>query len=219
MKGNGAFTHRIMALSVCVLLIIHIVEVNGFVGINGLQYALEKDGYLTTSDTSSSAAPTSTVVESIEETITDETASTEIPTSELSKEDSSISETPTEIADSLVTEANHLFADDVVLQDGTYYGTADAYGPDLETEVIVFDGLVTEVNIISHNERNSNIYSPAMEQVPVSIVEEQTTNVDSVSGATYTSYGIMMSVEDALQDAVLDGDLPGVEMPSISRKH
>lgn len=219
MKGKWAFAHRFMALTVCILLIIHIIEVNGFVGIDGLQYALEKDGYLVSSDINSPVSPTSTTNEIIEETMSDETLSPETSTTEPTEEASVISETPTETTDSLVTDANHIFADDVVLQDGIYYGTADAYGPNLETEVVVEDGFVTEVNIISHNEKNSSIYGTAMDQVPDSIIEEQTTQVDSVSGATYTSYGIMMSVEDALQEAVLDGDLPGVEMPSISRKH
>jgi uncharacterized protein with FMN-binding domain len=176
MRGKWALSHRVMAVIACILLILHILEVGGFVGIDGLQNALESDGYLESNEIDNSTEKSN-------------------------------------------LEENNIFADDVILQDGVYYGTADAFGPDLETEVIVENGIVIAVNIISHNERNSSIYGPAMDYVPSAIVKTQTTEVDSISGATYTSYGIMMSVENALTDAIVDGTLPGIEMPSISKGH
>ncbi len=39
--------------------------------------------------------------------------------------------------------------------------------------------------------------------------------MDAVSGATYTSYGIQNAVIDALDDALISGDLP--EQEEISR--
>lgn len=210
MRGKWALSHRIMAVIACALLILHILEVGGFVGIDGLQKALEADGYLVSIETE----------DSTDKSNLEENDSIEITTETPSVEDTSTTTPDTDTSsDIIVNDANNIFADDVILQDGTYYGTADAFGPDLETEVIVENGLVTAVNIVSHNEKNSSIYGPAMDYVPSAIVEEQTTEVDSISGATYTSYGIMMSVENALADAIAEGTLPGVEMPSISKGH
>lgn len=205
MRGKWAISHRIMSVIACVLLVLHILEVGGFVGIDGLQYALETDGYLEseTIDNNTEENSTSNI---IVETPSVEETETTTPDADPS-------------TDTIVNGANNIFADDVILQDGTYYGSADAFGPDLETEVIVENGLVIAVNILDHNEKNSSIYGPAMDYVPGAIVEAQTTEVDSISGATYTSYGIMMSVENALTDAIVDGTLPGVEMPSISKGH
>lgn len=209
MRGKWALSHRVMALTACILLVLHILEVGGFVGIDGLQYALETDGYSVSEEIENSS----------EEKNLEENNSVEIATETPSVEDTSTTPVTDTSSDVIVADANNIFADDVILQDGTYYGSADAFGPDLETEVIVKNGLVTAVNIIDHNEKNSSIYGPAMDYVPDAIVEAQTTDVDSISGATYTSYGIMMSVENALMDAITTGTLPGIEMPSISRGH
>ncbi len=91
------------------------------------------------------------------------------------------------------------------LQDGTYVGTAYAYGPDLTVQVQVSNNQVTSIEILSHNEVGQRYYKPAMEQIPGEIVAQQSLNVDAVSGATYTSVGIMDAVNDALSQAVVDG--------------
>ena len=46
------------------------------------------------------------------------------------------------------------------------------------------------------------MYEKAETWVVASILENQTTDVDSVSGATYTSEGIKAAVADALKNAV-----------------
>jgi len=195
LKGKWAKSHRALAALTCGLLILHVVEVGGFVGVDALVEAVDHKP----------------VVYEIENDEDNKDQVNDEP------------EVTTETAAEVVTEAvisdknNQVLFDGLLLNDGTYYGSADAYGPDLETEVVVTNGLVVEVNVISHNEKRVSFYGQAMDTIPLTIVEEQSLEVDSISGATYTSYGIMMSVENALEAAVVEGILPEIEMPSISR--
>jgi len=109
--------------------------------------------------------------------------------------------------------------DGVALKDGTYTGSADAYGPGLTVSVTVENGKVTSVEIVSHNEKNARYYQAPIQVIPEEIVQNQTLNVDIVSGATFTSIGIKNAVIDALSAAVLSGQLPDQESLPSMRKH
>jgi uncharacterized protein with FMN-binding domain len=98
--------------------------------------------------------------------------------------------------------------DGVTLKDGVYTGAAEGFGPNLTVEVTVKEGRVTNVAIVSHNEEKPRYYEYPMEVIPQEIVDSQTTDVDLVSGATFTSTGIVNAVRDALQGAVVSGQLP-----------
>lgn len=86
------------------------------------------------------------------------------------------------------------------LKDGTYTGVADGYSPELKVEVTVSDKKISDIQIVSHNE-TPGFYETAFEQVPSEIINKQNTDVDTVSGATYSSNGIINAVEEALVDA------------------
>lgn len=88
-------------------------------------------------------------------------------------------------------------------KDGVYTGTADGYRPGLQVEVTVKNTQITEVRIVSHNEHGERFYGPPMQIVPEEIVAAQSTDVDTVSGATFTSVGIINAVNDALKNAGL----------------
>ncbi len=83
--------------------------------------------------------------------------------------------------------------------DGTYDGIGQGKGPDLKVAVIVKDDKITNVEIVSNNETKGK---EALAVIPSEIIEKQSTEVDAVSGATMTSKGIMMAVNDALNQAV-----------------
>jgi uncharacterized protein with FMN-binding domain len=85
--------------------------------------------------------------------------------------------------------------------DGVYTGTATGYRPGLVVQVTVSHGAITNIIIISHNEKDSKHYGSAMKQVPSEIVKKQSTDIDGVSGATKTSNGIKNAVNDALTKA------------------
>lgn len=87
-------------------------------------------------------------------------------------------------------------------KDGVYEGVGNGYRPNLKVQVTVKDGLINEILIVEHNEVGKRFYIPAFEIMPDNIIEKQTPQVDSVSGSTYSSKGIIEAVEDALSSAV-----------------
>ncbi len=104
-------------------------------------------------------------------------------------------------------------------QDGVYTGIADAFGPDLTVEVTLQDNQIKAIEIVSHNEQNISFYGPAFEAVPDAIMDAQSTQVDSVSGATYSSIGIKNAVIDALSQALISGALPEQETLTGGKRH
>lgn len=81
---------------------------------------------------------------------------------------------------------------------GEYKGIGNGFRPGLEVQVSVADGDITEITVVSHNEIGPQFYQRAMELIPERIVEKQSTTIDAISGATYTSHGIAEAVENAL---------------------
>ncbi len=100
--------------------------------------------------------------------------------------------------------------------DGTYTGVADGFGTDLTVDVTIEGGQITDIQIVSHNEVGAKYYAQAMETVPAEIIATQSVNVDSVSGATYTSMGIKNAVADALSQASRDGSATLVAVADTS---
>jgi uncharacterized protein with FMN-binding domain len=100
--------------------------------------------------------------------------------------------------------------------DGTYTGTAKGYNGDITVEVIISDGELASVTLLSHTEDRE--YLDKAMAVTTAILQKQSTNVDAVSGATYSSYGIILAVRDALAKAAIeiedDPDEP--ELPPIA---
>lgn len=84
--------------------------------------------------------------------------------------------------------------------DGTYTGIADGYADNLKVQVDISGGKITNVEILSHNE-TPGFCEKAFDKVPAEIVEAQSTDVDTASGATYSSVGIINAVNKALETA------------------
>lgn len=84
--------------------------------------------------------------------------------------------------------------------DGTYEGQASAYGPNLKVQVVISSSKISDIKIVSHNE-TPGFYEKAFEEVPSQIIKKQSTDVDTVSGATYSSVGIINAVNNALKGA------------------
>lgn len=83
-------------------------------------------------------------------------------------------------------------------KDGTYTGIGHGKNPDLKVSVTIKNDKITNVEIVSANEPKGK---EPISVVPKKIIESQSTSVDAVTGATLTSKGIMMAVEDALNQA------------------
>lgn len=84
--------------------------------------------------------------------------------------------------------------------DGTYKATVDGHNGPLELEVTVEDGVISAVDVLSHEETDG-ISDPAFDEVPAAIVESNSTDVETVSGATVSSEAIIEAVNTALEDA------------------
>jgi uncharacterized protein with FMN-binding domain len=72
-------------------------------------------------------------------------------------------------------------------------------GP-IEVSVTVAGGKVTGVAVVSHKE-TAGVADSALSKVPQSIVAQQKVEVDTVSGATYASRGVIEAVRNALAGA------------------
>ncbi len=87
--------------------------------------------------------------------------------------------------------------------DGTYTGRADSFGGELELEVTVADGVITDITVVSHSD-TPDYANPAFEELAETVVDEQDIYVDAVSGATISSRGWLSALEEALRQAVTD---------------
>lgn len=99
-------------------------------------------------------------------------------------------------------------------KDGTYEGSGTGFrGGTTTVSVIVENGLITDINTVSTGD-DGQFYDRAFKQIIPAILDSQNSNVDAVSGATYSSNGIMEAVADALKDAKLNGSTTSVNSGS-----
>ncbi len=84
--------------------------------------------------------------------------------------------------------------------DGVYSASADGFGGIIKTEVIINNGNIEEANIVEA-ENEDKAYLKMAIAVINDIIEKQSADVDTISGATYSSTGILNSVEKALSKA------------------
>lgn len=90
-------------------------------------------------------------------------------------------------------------------KDGTYYGTGTGFAGPLTVKVVVSGGKIASIDITNTTD-GSTFISKASSLIS-NIISTQSTNVDTVSGATYSSVGIIEAVRDALkQAAITDSD-------------
>lgn len=86
-------------------------------------------------------------------------------------------------------------------KDGTYYGTGSGFGGTLKVKVEISGGKITSIQIME-NQDGSEYISKASALINT-IIQNQSTNVDTVSGATYSSVGIVQAVRNALSQAAV----------------
>lgn len=89
---------------------------------------------------------------------------------------------------------------DVVYVDGEYEGEGEGHNGPIKVKVTVENGLITAIEITEHAE-TEGISDAAFEALPQMIVEANSANVDTISGATASSVGIMSAVKQALEGA------------------
>ena len=86
-------------------------------------------------------------------------------------------------------------------KDGTWQGSAEGFGGNIAVDVIISGGEITSVDITSADGEDSAYLSMAKDIIP-KIIDAQSAEVDTISGATFSSTGIKNAVAQALEGAV-----------------
>ena len=80
---------------------------------------------------------------------------------------------------------------------GSYQGTATGFGGDITVEVTITDGRIAAVDILSAEKEDSAYLTMANDIIP-EILDAQSADVDTISGATFSSTGIKNATAQAL---------------------
>ena len=84
--------------------------------------------------------------------------------------------------------------------DGVYVGEAPGYGGNIVTKITIEEGRISHIDVTDHAGEDAVYYGMAEEIIPT-ILAEQTAEVDTISGATFSSSGIRDAVAQALEGA------------------
>ena len=91
----------------------------------------------------------------------------------------------------------HEQTDAAAYTDGIYQGTATGFGGDITVEVTITDGRIAAVDILSAEKEDSAYLTMANDIIP-EILDAQSADVDTISGATFSSTGIKNATAQAL---------------------
>ena len=126
--------------------------------------------------------------------------SAELETTQLQKENLQAAAAASNTADTAASEAAEAAEAEGQYVDGTYDGEADGFGGTIAVEVTVEGGQITDLAITSADGEDSAYLSNAEAIIP-KIIEAQSADVDTISGATFSSTGIKNAVAQALEEA------------------
>ncbi|MDS0526465.1 FMN-binding protein [Clostridium sp. SHJSY1] len=102
---------------------------------------------------------------------------------------------------SAIVESSNSATSSQNYKDGTYTGTGTGFkGGTTKVSVTVSGGKITSIETISQ-EDTPDFYEKAEQTMFKKIVSSQSTDVDTISGATYSSKGIIEATEKALNQA------------------
>ena len=179
--------HRFLTIGFLAIIAIHVIDVGGF----SIDDVLLSNKAYAAAHSEPSPAPENTAIYEITPT------ATQTPTAEYSMSPAPEAVvTPTASPEPTATPTPSKYID------GTYQGIADGFRPGLTVEVVIKDDVIISVEVIAHNEVKERFWGYPVENIPLWIVEAQSTDVDTVSGATYTSRGIIAAVDNALAKAL-----------------
>ena len=90
-------------------------------------------------------------------------------------------------------------AESETYKDGTYTGTGTGFSGPITVQVVIEGGKIKDITVLSATDDAP--YFQNASALLKQIIALQSTNVDTVSGATYSSVGLISAVRDALQKA------------------
>ena len=105
-----------------------------------------------------------------------------------------------EESESAAEEETAVAEDAAIYTDGSYTGEAEGFGGIVQMQVVIENDVITEINVVSA-ENEDDAYFDAASAIIDEMLENQTADVDTISGATFSSNGIIGAVKDALRKA------------------
>ena len=99
--------------------------------------------------------------------------------------------------------------------DGVYVGSSRGYGGAVRVQVTMENGSITEVEILDASHETKQFLRRA-KRLLTTVVEAQSWEVDAISEATYTSWGILGAVQNALTGEVVSNPLPPQPKPATT---
>ena len=81
--------------------------------------------------------------------------------------------------------------------DGTYTGTGNGFRGKIDVTVTIKNGNISDVQVQDYEDDATYMQSVIRELIP-KVLKEQSTEVDTVSGATYSSKGLLKAVDQAI---------------------
>ena len=91
-------------------------------------------------------------------------------------------------------------SENLVYKNGTYTGDGQGFGGNIQVQVTLEDDTITDIQVVSAPGEDSAYLSQG-QGVISTILAAQSTDVDTISGATFSSTGIINAVNDALGKA------------------
>ena len=85
--------------------------------------------------------------------------------------------------------------------DGTYQGSAAGYHGNTSVSVMVANGYISTIDVLSTGD-DPEFFNQAKSSIVPAILSAQSVGVDTVSGATFSSNGLIGAVKDALSSAL-----------------
>ena len=94
---------------------------------------------------------------------------------------------------------------DSSLKDGTYQASANGYDRELNLEVTIADGKISDIELLENHETDA-VINRAFPIIKERIIEANSPDVDSVSAATFSTTAVKEATLTALEEAGLDKD-------------
>ena len=91
--------------------------------------------------------------------------------------------------------------------DGVYTGSAQGYGGPITVQVTMEGGRITDIQILDASHETASFFNRAKTLVET-VLKRQSWEVDAVSGATYSSKGILGAIQNALTGEQVKTEAP-----------
>ncbi len=89
-------------------------------------------------------------------------------------------------------------------RDGVYTATAEGFGGPITVQVTITGDAITDITVVSHDGETASYFSKARRVISAILETGTPEGVDAVSGATYSSTGLLNAVKQALAKAATE---------------